>query len=186
MTTVLPEITPHLRKGEAVLWSGKPDTPDSLRAYRGWHTWVGRLMVGVAIAMGLIAWANRAEITSVWVWIILVGGPSLIAVGFAYGVAWLMRDSRRTTRYAVTQKRVLVVTKTGPISTPITRSSDIKHTRGRKGYDTVQFAKGNHVNVQTASNKKRSVYSQPKAFILKPDDAADAYRALQISKAKAK
>ncbi|MEJ6396870.1 hypothetical protein [Yoonia sp. 208BN28-4] len=186
--TDLAAITPHLKQGESVLWSGKPSAPDSLRAYGGWHRWVGRLFIFIAIVMCLIAWANRAEIGNASVYIGLVGVPLLIGLAFSVGLSWLQRDARRSMEYAVTSKRVLVVTKTGPIAFPVTKTSAIKHIPGKDGTDTVQFMAGHNrkVTARSANNSiiQRQVYSQAKAFRLPPDEAADAFRALQTLQAK--
>lgn len=188
--TDLAAITPHLRKQEAVLWSGRPFAPASLSAYRGWHTWVGRIFVFIAMVMGLIAWSNRAEIDSVWIPVGLVGVPLVIGLAFGIGLSWIMRDARQQLHYAITGQRVLVVTKNGPISFPVTKDSKIAHNKGRQGVDTVQFMQGRQIDLQArrANNTfvQRQVYSQAKIFTLPSDEAADAFRALQTLKAKAR
>lgn len=186
--TTLADISPHLRHGEEVLWSGPPHTPQHLADYRGWHRWVGNVFVAIAIVMGLIVWTNRAEVTSPLISVVLIGVPLAMGFGFSLGIAALMRRTRRGLFYAVTTSRVIVLDPTGPASFPITKDTPITHIPGKRGVDTVLFTAGKHVAVTRSNTQEpaRTVWSAPRGLLLPAEDAADAARALQTVKAKAK
>jgi len=176
-----------LSKNEDVLWQGKPDVPRKLSAYGGWSNWVARFFFAISALMTLLFWTNRGEVSTgglTWGIIGFVGGPIVIGLACRFGFAWLARDAMESVYYAVTNKRILVQTKTQPMSFTITKDTPAEIVTGRKDQDVLRFTQAGQFRYVDENDIHRSVYTAPKGMILPRKDAVEALEAINSVKAR--
>jgi len=177
----------QLSEGETVLWDGKPDAPRRLSAYKGWHNLVARFFFAISTIMTLIFFTNRTEMGSfglTWGLLGFVGGPILAGLAFRAAFSWLARDAMRRLHYAVTDKRILIQTKTKLMSFTIDDKMPVEIIKGRKIHDVVRFTQAGHFKYVDETDIDRAVYTLPESMILPRDEAAKAYAAIQSVKAQ--
>jgi hypothetical protein len=94
---LLPALTPHLEKGEAVRWAGRPSVYSVLRTKSGlW--WIGVPWLLLWLGIYLWGWIS-------WEWFAPFG---LAGVAFIAGPFVMLYESDKTV-YAITNRRALIV-----------------------------------------------------------------------------
>ncbi|SEW38903.1 hypothetical protein SAMN04488515_2527 [Cognatiyoonia koreensis] len=179
-------IQSQLSKNEIVLWDAKPDAPERLSAYAGWHTWVARVFFAISAVMTLLIWTNIGAFGAgrlTWEMIALVGGPIAIGLAIRFGFAWRARDAMRRVHYVVTNQRVLIQTRSQTMSFKIRPDMPAEIIKGRNERDVVRLTEAGQFTFVNDDDIHPMVYTLPKGMVLARADAVLALKAIDSVKA---
>ncbi|WP_412062392.1 hypothetical protein [Rubrivirga sp. IMCC45206] len=147
-----------LRPDETLLWQGQPDPSGTgTRAVRMVRR-AGYLMAVLFVFFLLMGWANRDEMEGAGgilaVFLLASGG---LAVGFVLGIPALSRALLRSTRYAVTNERAVVVRglmgRTEVLRYPIGATQTITVANDTDGLVSVLFSRvGGRSSIERSSS----------------------------------
>lgn len=175
----------QLTKGETLLWEGMPIISKKLSSFKGWHDWVARLFFAQSAVLAVLVYVERAEVGQIglsWNLLGFVGGPIVVGLAVRLYGRWIARRAARAMRYAVTTQRVLITTRSHPISFMIKADSPITLDISRSDVDLIRLSDVDRFQYENQDNITRHIYTAPRGLVLSKQDGPAAFAAITAVK----